>query len=98
MFDVGALWVASRYELPLLVVMFNNRAYYNDWEHQERLARQRGTPLERANIGMEIDNPAPDFATLARSFSWHAEGPITDPAYISATVQRDAEYVQSPGN
>ena len=62
MFDAGALWVASYYELPLLVVMFNNRAYYNDWEHQERLARQRGTPLERAHIGMEIDNPAPDFA------------------------------------
>jgi len=41
MFDAGALWVASYYELPLLVVMFNNRAYYNDWEHQERLARQR---------------------------------------------------------
>jgi benzoylformate decarboxylase/acetolactate synthase-1/2/3 large subunit len=97
MFDAGSLWVASYYELPLLVVMFNNRAYYNDWEHQERLARQRGTPLERANIGMEIDNPAPDFATLARSFSWHAEGPITDPAHISAAVQRAAEYVQSTG-
>ena len=57
MFDVGALWVASRYELPLLTVMFNNRAYYNDWEHQERLARQRGTPVERAHIGMAIDDP-----------------------------------------
>ena len=97
MFDAGALWVASYYELPLLVVMFNNRAYYNDWEHQERLARQRGTPLERAHIGMEIDNPAPDFAALARSFSWHAEGPITDPADIEKAVQRAAEYVQSTG-
>ncbi len=97
MFDAGALWVASYYKLPLLVVMFNNRAYYNDWEHQERLARQRGTPLERAHIGMEIDNPAPDFATLARSFSWHAEGPITDPADIEKAVQRAAEYVQSTG-
>ena len=57
MFDVGALWVASRYELPLLAVMFNNRAYYNDWEHQERLARQRGTPVDRAHIGMAIDDP-----------------------------------------
>ena len=59
MFDAGALWVASYYRLPLLVVMFNNRAYYNDWEHQERLARQRSTPIERAYIGMEIDQPAP---------------------------------------
>jgi acetolactate synthase I/II/III large subunit len=97
MFDPGALWVASYYRLPLLVVMFNNRAYFNDWEHQERLARQRGTPLERAYIGMEIDEPAPDFAALARSFSWYAEGPITDPGQINAAVRRAAAHVQSTG-
>jgi benzoylformate decarboxylase/acetolactate synthase-1/2/3 large subunit len=97
MFDAGALWVASYYEIPLLVVMFNNRAYHNDWEHQERIARQRGTPIERAYIGMEIDNPAPDFATLAQSFSWYAEGPITDPAKVADAVRRAAEYVQSTG-
>ena len=85
MFDAGALWVASRYELPLLVVMFNNRAYYNDWEHQERLARQRGTPVERAHIGMAIDTPAPDFATLAKCFGWWAEGPIDGPGRRAAT-------------
>ena len=97
MFDAGALWVAAYYEIPLLVVMFNNRAYHNDWEHQERIARQRGTPMERAYIGMEIDNPAPDFATLAKSFSWYAEGPVTDPAQVTDAVRRAAEYVQSTG-
>ncbi len=97
MFDAGALWVAARYELPLLVVMFNNRAYYNDWEHQERLARQRGTPMDRAGIGMEINDPAPDFATLARSFSWWAEGPVTDPADVQAAVRRGADHVAATG-
>lgn len=97
MFDVGALWVASYYKIPMLVVMFNNRAYYNDWEHQERVARYRGTPLERAHIGMEIDNPAPDFAALARSFSWYAEGPITDPSGVRDAVQRAADHVQATG-
>jgi benzoylformate decarboxylase/acetolactate synthase-1/2/3 large subunit len=97
MFDAGALWVASRYELPLLVVMFNNRAYYNDWEHQERLARQRGTPVARAHIGMAIDTPAPDFAALARSFGWVAEGPIEDPDAVQDAVRRAAEHVQSTG-
>src|SRR5207247_9455969 len=29
MFDAGALWVAAKYEIPMLVVMHNNRAYYN---------------------------------------------------------------------
>ncbi|MCL5077494.1 MAG: thiamine pyrophosphate-binding protein [Actinobacteria bacterium] len=97
MFDAGALWVGAKYELPLLVVMFNNRAYYNDWEHQERLAKQRGTPMDRANIGMEIDGPAPDFASLARSFSWWAEGPIFEPDQIEKAVSRAAEYVTTTG-
>ena len=97
MFDAGALWVAAKYELPLLVVMFNNRAYYNDWEHQERLARQRGTPVERARIGMEIDGPAPDFALLARSFSWWAEGPVTDPDDVQDAVRRAADHVAATG-
>ncbi len=44
MFDAGALWVAAKHRIPLLVVMYNNRAYYNDWEHQIRMAKLRGTP------------------------------------------------------
>ncbi|HZN77720.1 MAG TPA: thiamine pyrophosphate-binding protein [Micromonosporaceae bacterium] len=97
MFDVGALWVASRYELPLLVVMFNNRAYYNDWEHQERLARQRGTPMERAGIGLAIDDPAPDFATIARGFGWWAHGPVTDPGLVRESVRKAADHVLGTG-
>jgi acetolactate synthase-1/2/3 large subunit len=93
MFDLGALWIAAYHELPLLVVMFNNRAYYNDWEHQERIARHRGTPIERAYIGMEIDKPAPDFAAVARALGWHAEGPIEDPDAVRDAVRRAADVV-----
>ena len=39
MFDAGALWVAAKYEIPMLIVMHNNRAYYNDWAHQIRMAQ-----------------------------------------------------------
>lgn len=97
MFDVGALWVASHYELPILAVMFNNRSYYNDWEHQERVARQRGTPIENAYLGMEIDNPSPDFGAIARGFGWHGEGPISDPAAVGPAVRRAAEVVLEQG-
>jgi benzoylformate decarboxylase/acetolactate synthase-1/2/3 large subunit len=93
MFDLGALWVAAYYKIPLLVVMFNNRAYYNDWEHQERIARQRGTPVERASIGMEIDKPAPDFAAVARALGWYGEGPIVDPAEVASAVARATKTV-----
>jgi acetolactate synthase-1/2/3 large subunit len=93
MFDLGALWIAAYHEIPLLAVMFNNRAYYNDWEHQERIARHRGTDVERAYIGMEIDRPAPDFAAVARSLGWHGEGPIDDPNAVQEAVRRAAAVV-----
>jgi benzoylformate decarboxylase/acetolactate synthase-1/2/3 large subunit len=93
MFDLGALWVAAYHRIPLLVVMFNNRAYFNDWEHQERIARKRGTPVENAWIGMEIDRPAPDFAAAARAQGWHAEGPVEDPDKVGPAIQRAVEIV-----
>jgi acetolactate synthase-1/2/3 large subunit len=97
MFDLGALWIAAYHKLPMLAVMFNNRAYYNDWEHQGRLARQRGTPVERAYIGMEIDKPAPDFAAVARALGWHGEGPIDDPEAVQGAVRRAAQIVTDEG-
>jgi acetolactate synthase I/II/III large subunit len=94
MFDVGALWTATHYQIPILVVMHNNRAYYNDWEHQITVARQRGTPVERANIGMDMVAPAPDFANIARSFGWYAEGPIDKPGDVAAALRRGIEAVK----
>jgi acetolactate synthase-1/2/3 large subunit len=95
LFDVGALWFAAKHKVPFLAVMHNNRAYYNDWEHQITVARQRGTPVERAYIGMDISDPAPDFARLARGLGWHAEGPIEDPADIAPALARAIAKVKS---
>src|SRR5437764_695156 len=97
MFDLGALWVAAYHRIPLLAVMFNNRAYYNDWEHQERIANARGTDVKRAYIGMEIDKPAPDFAAAARAMGWFGEGPIDDPDEVQAAVRRAADAVLQEG-
>lgn len=95
MFDAGALWVAAKHKIPLLVVMYNNRAYYNDWEHQIRMAKQRGTALDRAHIGMDLDGPEVDFASLARSMGWYAEGPIENGDDVGAAVRRAIERVKA---
>jgi len=95
MFDAGAMWVAAKHRIPLLVVMYNNRAYYNDWEHQIRMAKLRGTPIERAHIGMDLDDPAPDFATMARSMGWYAEGPIDKPEDVAAALARAITKVKA---
>jgi acetolactate synthase-1/2/3 large subunit len=95
MFDAGALWVAAKHKIPMLVVMYNNRAYYNDWEHQKRMAHHRGTDLDKAHIGMDMDTPEPDFATMAKSMGWYAEGPITDPKDVNAALKRAIERVKA---
>jgi len=95
MFDAGALWTAAKHRIPFLVVMYNNRAYYNDWEHQIRMAKLRGTPVERAHIGMDMTDPDPDFGKLAQSMGWHGEGPIDDPKKIAAALKRAIAKVKS---
>ncbi len=94
MFDAGSLWIAAKYQIPMLVVMFNNRAYYNDWNHQLVLARTRGTDPNRAHIGMDLFGPDPDFAGLARSMGWYAEGPIENADDLKPALKRAIEQVK----
>jgi acetolactate synthase-1/2/3 large subunit len=95
LFDAGALWSAAKNNIPLLVVMYNNRAYYNDWEHQIHVAQHRGTPVERAHIAQDIAGPDPDFAALAKSMGWYAEGPIEKPADVAAALRRAVAKVKA---
>jgi len=95
MFDAGALWIAANQRIPMLVVMYNNRAYYNDWEHQISLAHHRGTSVERARIGQAIDDPEPNFAGLAKSMGWYAEGPFEHGGEVGGALKRAIEVVKS---
>ena len=88
MFDAGALWVAAKYQIPMLVVMHNNRAYYNDWAHQIRMAKLRGTDEAKAHIGMDLYGPEPDFGALARSMGCYGEGPIDNPKDVGPALER----------
>jgi acetolactate synthase-1/2/3 large subunit len=95
MFDVGALWTAAKHRIPILIVMFNNRAYYNDWHHQIRMANLRGTDVDKAHIGMDIFDPEPDFGAAARAMGMWGEGPIDTPEAITAALRRAIEVVKS---
>jgi thiamine pyrophosphate-dependent acetolactate synthase large subunit-like protein len=97
LFDPAALWVASHHRIPMLVVMLNNRAYVNSWNHQITLAKQRGNPAEMAYLGTEIDHPAPDFAKLAESFGWYAEGPIDDGNKVQDAIKRAIQVIRKEG-
>jgi benzoylformate decarboxylase/acetolactate synthase-1/2/3 large subunit len=94
MFDVGALWIAAAHKIPLLVVMYNNRAYYNDWGHQAKVAEVRGERSDpnKVHVGIGI-NPSPNFSRVAEGFGWYAEGPIDQPGNVRDAVTRAAEIV-----
>ena len=71
-----AIWTAVHYAIPLLIVVANNRSFYNDEVHQERVARLRGRPIENKWIGQRISDPDIDIAGLARAQGARAFGPI----------------------
>lgn len=95
LYNTGALWTIVNQRLPLLLVMHNNRSYYNSEEHAERLAEHRGRPVERKGIGTKIVDPAVDFATVARGFGLYGEGPIEDPAELGPALARALREVKA---
>ncbi len=91
----SALWTAARERLPLLIVMWNNRSYYNSEEHAVTIARHRGRPVENAGIGTRPEAPAVDFAGLARSFGIQAAGPVTTVADLPLALAHAVPVVAS---
>ena len=73
---VTALWTAAHYRIPLLVVIANNRSFFNDELHQERVARMRNRPIENRWIGQRISQPDIDLAAMARAQGAQGFGPI----------------------
>jgi thiamine pyrophosphate-dependent acetolactate synthase large subunit-like protein len=90
----NSLWVAAKYDIPLLTVVYNNRSYYNDEEHQERMAVRRDRPVENKGIGILITEPDPDFAGLSRSLGVEAFGPITEPDQLGPALDQAFKIVR----
>jgi thiamine pyrophosphate-dependent acetolactate synthase large subunit-like protein len=86
MYSPGALWTASHYQIPMLAVVHNNRSYHNDEEHQRAVAQARARPLDRAHIGVRLDEPAVDFAALANSHGAVGIGPVTEPDHLRTAL------------
>ncbi|MHA6324000.1 thiamine pyrophosphate-binding protein [Roseivivax sp. CAU 1753] len=90
-----AIWNAATLKLPVLFLIANNHSYYNDEDHQIKVARRRGRPEENAPIGQRMQGPEPDLAGLARNLGLEAPDPVTDladlPAALNAALDRVAD-------
>ena len=91
----NALWTASNQEAPLLLIIANNRSYYNDEEHQKHLAHTRHRPVENAPIGQRTEEPPVDLVGLARAQGWDGEGPIENIADVAGAIRRGIDAVKS---
>ena len=96
MYAPGVLWTAAHHRIPLLNIMHNNRAYHAEVMHLQRMANRlnRGITEKSINIGTTIDNPNIDYAKLAQSMGWYAEGPITDPKDLGPAIRRAIAVVE----
>ena len=89
-----ALWTAARYEIPMLVIISNNRSNFNDELHQETVAKDRDRPVENRWIGMRISEPDIGLARLARSLGFEAQGPIEKMGDLLPAIETGLRAVQ----
>ena len=87
-YSPGVLWTAVHHKLPMLTVMHNNRAWHQEYMFVEYMAGVRGRGDDRAHIGSTLRDPYLDYAKMAAGYGMAGEGPITDPAKLSAALKR----------
>ncbi len=87
MFGIQGLWTLAKYRIPLLVIVFNNRAYM-------AVKNQFRGPEERvriaAELGAELTGPELNFARLADSFGIFGQR-VEEPDQIETALKRALE-------
>lgn len=94
MMGISALWTAAHYGIPMLLVVCNNRSYFNDEVHQEKVAITRGRPVENKSIGQAMTNPDIDFAQLAQAQGLVGVGPVVTPTELSQAIAQGISMVK----
>jgi benzoylformate decarboxylase len=87
MFGLQGLWTLAKYRIPLLVVVFNNRAYMavkNQFRGSEERIRIA------AEMGAEIAGPEINFARLAETFGIFGER-VEHPDAVEPALKRALE-------
>jgi len=89
-----AVWTAVHYKIPCLIVVSNNRSFFNDERHQENIAKARNRPPENRWIGQHIGDPDIDLAAMARSMGAVGIGPVTTAEEMGPAFARGVEAVE----
>jgi thiamine pyrophosphate-dependent acetolactate synthase large subunit-like protein len=92
--SVTSLWTAVHYRIPLLIIVANNRSFYNDEVHQERMAILRNRPVDNKWIGQKMIDPEIDMAALARAQGARGFGPIVSRGELEAALAQAIAAVE----
>ncbi len=95
LFAPSTLWTAAHHRIPLLYIVHNNRAYHQEYMYLQAMAARHGRGITNTATGITITDPNVDFATLARGFGVHGEGPIIDPKDLGPALKRAIAVVKS---
>lgn len=93
----NALWTAVHHRIPLLILINNNRSYFNDELHQESVARRREREPANRWIGQRLADPEIDIAKLSEAQGAVGVGPVTDAADLKEALARGVAVLQAGG-
>jgi len=94
MMQPGVMWTAAHHQIPILMIIHNNRGYHQEVMHVQRMANRHNRGIDRIHIGTTIENPNMDYAAMARSMGVYAEGPITQGNEVGPAIRRALEVVR----
>jgi thiamine pyrophosphate-dependent acetolactate synthase large subunit-like protein len=97
MMSCNSIWTAVHYRIPLLIVVANNRSFYNDEVHQERVAIARSRPVDNKWIGQRISDPDLDMATIARGQGAKGFGPCNNAVELEKALKEAIAVVEGGG-
>jgi acetolactate synthase-1/2/3 large subunit len=95
MFVPSTLWTAAHHRIPLLYIVHNNRAYHQEYMYLQAMAARHNRGITQADIGTTLKDPFVDYATIAKGFGVHGEGPIDDPSQLGPALKRAIDVVKS---
>jgi thiamine pyrophosphate-dependent acetolactate synthase large subunit-like protein len=90
-----AVWTAAHYGIPCLILVANNRSFFNDELHQERVAKERSRPVENRWIGQRISGPDIDIAMMARAQGAEGIGPVARAAELAPAIEKGIQSARN---
>ncbi len=90
----GVLWTAAHHRIPLLSVMHNNRGYHQEHMFLQDMASRAGRGPENAGVGVTLDDPNINYATMAKAYGMYSSGPIENPNDLGPAIKAALEVVK----